>query len=411
MRRRWILAGVGAGAALLSGRRVFGQPASAPDLSPLLPDGMRAEAVLAALPGKQPLIRLSHRPPNYETPVGAFADPITPNDRFFVRYHLAGIPDRAELERDWTLRVGGDAAGQALTLSLDDLQRQFPTTEIEAVTQCSGNRRGLCSPHVPGVQWGFGAMGSAVWRGVRLWDLLARAGVRPDAVEVAFGGADAPVTSGTPAFRKSLPIEKAADESVLLAFAMNGAPLPHLNGLPLRLIVPGWTGTYWMKHLNAIEIRSKPLDSFWMQKSYRVPQGLFPVDLPFASQASPVGAATVPITEIVVNSVIANLPDGARLAAAGFSLHGVAWYRGHGIRQVEVSTDGGATWRPASLGLDRGNFAFRPWQFDTGALSPGNATIMARATSTTGETQSPELKRNPAGYHNNVPQAIAVTVA
>lgn len=407
MRRRTVLTGLGAGAALI-GARIPARAASPMDLSPLLPDGTRAEAVMDALPGKQPLIKLAYRPPNYETPIDAFGEAITPNDRFFLRYHLPGIPDVADLEKAWSVKIGGDAAGQPLSLSLDELQRQFPVAEVEAVNQCSGCRRGLFSPHVPGVQWGYGAMGSAVWRGVRLKDVLARAGVRAGAVEVAFGGADGPVMEGTPDFAKSLPLEKAMDENTLIAFAMNGAKLPHLNGLPIRLIVPGWTGTYWMKHLNEIEIRSKPFDGFWMQKSYRVPKGMFAVDLPFTTQAE---EKTVPITEMVVNSVIGNIPDGSRQPAVGFTIQGVAWDRGHGIKQVEVSTDGGANWKPATLREDHGKYAFRAWRFDTGKLQPGAATVMARATSNAGETQETKLKPNPAGYHNNVPQKIAVTLA
>ncbi len=405
MQRRNALAGMAALA--LAGRAGRVGAAPVPGLSPLLPDGTRAEAELATLPGKQTLIRLTERPPNYETPTTAFVQPITPNDQFFVRYHLAGIPEAAELRQRWSVKLGGDAVRAPDELGLDELRRNFSVVELAAVNQCSGARRGLCLPHVPGVQWGAGAMGGAVWRGVRLKDVLMRAGVQRGAVEVAFAGADGPVMDVTPPFRKSLPIDKAMEESVLLAFAMNGEALPHLNGLPLRLVVPGWTGTYWMKHLDAIEVRSKPLDSFWMRKSYRVPKGIFPVDLPFTSQEE---AGSVPITEIVVNSLIANVAHGSRQPASGFTMQGVAWDRGHGIRAVEVSTDGGATWKPATLGPEQGRFAFRPWRFETGALPPGKTSVVARATSRTGETQAKEWPRNPAGYHNNVPQPIAVEV-
>lgn len=406
MRRRDVLGGLGAAAFAVRPSRAE-MSALVPGLSPLLPEGTRAEARLAALPGKQSLIRLSERPPNYETPAAAFTDALTPNDRFFVRYHLAGIPDLAELRRPWSVAVGGDAAARPVELSLDQLRHDFPVVEIAAVNQCSGARRGLSVPHVAGVQWGVGAMGNAVWRGVRLRDVLARAGVQPGALEVAFAGAEGPVMDVTPPFRKSLPIDKALDETVLLAFAMNGEALPHLNGFPLRLVVPGWTGTYWMKHLTHIEIRRQKLDSFWMQKAYRVPKGMFPVDLPFASQAD---ASTVAITEIVISSVVANVPPASGQPASGFPVEGVAWDRGHGIRSVEVSTDGGGVWRSAVLGPDQGRFAFRPWQFETGRLAAGSATIVARATSNSGETQANELKWNPAGYHNNVPQPVPVTV-
>jgi DMSO/TMAO reductase YedYZ molybdopterin-dependent catalytic subunit len=403
MRRREVMAGLGAAA--LAARAARGEGLA---LDPLLPEGTRAEAVMAALPDKDELVKLTYRPPNYETPASAFVQAVTPNRLFFVRYHLAGIPDLAELKsQPWTVRVGGDAALRPTEISLDSLRRDFDAVEIEAVNQCSGNRRGLCEPHVPGVQWGPGAMGSAVWRGVRLHDVLARAGLRREAVEIAFAGADGPVMPVTPPFRKSLPLARAKDEDVILAYAMNGADLPHYNGYPLRLVVPGWTGTYWMKHLREIEIRSQPLDSFWMRKAYRVPKDMFPVDLPFGTQADP---TTVPITEIVVNSLIANLADGDRRPASGFSVQGVAWDRGHGIARVEVSADGGKSWKDAALGADRGRYGFRGFAADTGPLQPGTALIMARATSASGETQATALKRNPGGYHNNVPIALQVRV-
>ena len=407
MERRAVLAGLGGGLAATGWGRLA-RAAGVPGLDPLLPDGTRQEAVMAALPGKQPLIKLSFRPPNYETPLSAFGEAITPNDRFFVRYHLSDIPEMAELQRGWTLRVGGDAAGHPLELSIDRLREDYEPVEIAAVNQCSGNRRGLSAPHVPGVQWGSGAMGCAVWRGARLRDVLARAGVKPGAVEVAFAGADGPPLAATPKLRKSLPVAKAMEENVLIAYAMNGEAPPHLNGFPLRLVVPGWTGVYWMKHLDAIEIRSQPLGGFWMEKAYRVPAGMFPVELPFTTQAK---AATVPITEMVVNAAIAEPIEGSRQPAAGFTVTGVAWDRGHGIERVEVSADGGATWAAAALGPDGGNFAFRPWRWRTGALPAGRAVLRARAINRAGETQPAELKRNPAGYHNNVPVTVTVAVA
>ena len=197
-------------------------------MSPQLPEGTREEATLEALPGKQKLIMLSDRPPNYETPIGAFSTAITPNGECFVRYHLATIPPMAELGK-WSLAVGGEAAERQITLGLDDL-RNLPQVEVAAVCQCSGNRRGLSSPHVAGVEWGYGAMGCATWRGPRLKDVLAKAGVKAGAVEVWLDGADSPVLPTTPDFHKSLPLDKAMSDAVILATTMNGEPLPHLNG-------------------------------------------------------------------------------------------------------------------------------------------------------------------------------------
>ncbi len=402
MQRRAMLTGLGAVAA--SGAQAAQKPNW---MSAALPDGTREEAMLERLPGKQPLIKLTERPPNFETPIDAFGTAITPNDRFFVRYHLADIPSMDAL-KNWSLTVGGDAAERQVKYTMADLKKDFAQAEIAAVCQCSGNRRGLFDPHVPGVQWGYGAMGNAVWRGVRLKDVLAKAGVKPGAIEVWFGGADGPVMPATPAFRKSLPVALAQRDDVIIATTMNGQPLPHLNGFPARLIVPGWTGTYWIKHLNSIEISTKPLPNFWTQKAYRVPAGLFPVDLPFTSQLD---ANTWPITEIVVNAVIAAPLDGSKATRSGFTVRGVAWDRGHGIKTVEVSFDGGKTWQPAALGKDLGKYAFREFSLASGTLPLGPCVVSARAVANNGETQAVTLVKNPAGYHHNVPQTLTVTVA
>jgi hypothetical protein len=250
-------------------------------------------------------------------------------------------------------------------------------------------------------------MGGAVWRGVRLRDVLAKAGAKPEAVEVAFRGADGPVLDATPPFRKSLPLDRALDETTLLAWEMNGEPLPIWNGYPLRLIVPGWTGTYWMKHLARIDLLARPLDNFWMQKAYRVPRGLFPVDHNFTTQDTD---KTSPITEIVVNSLITSPVDGARVSG-GFTVHGLAWDSGHGIARIDVSLDGGTSWTAATLGEDLGRFAFRPWSFAVPAERIGRVTVQARATNAAGASQPARLVLNPAGYQHNVIASVTVMAA
>jgi sulfite dehydrogenase (cytochrome) subunit A len=399
MHRRDILAGLGA----LASHEAAA--ATMPWLSPDLPDGTRAEANLVRIPGKQPLIQLSDRPPNLETPIQAFRTAITPNDQFFVRYHLAGIPDAKSLE-GWKLEVGGDAAERSVTFGIQQLN-SLPQTEVTAVCQCSGNRRGLCTPHVPGVEWGYGAMGCATWRGPRLRDVLKAAGIKPEAVETWLNGVDEPVLPTTPAFHKSLPLAKALADETIIATTMNGDPLPLLNGLPARLIVPGWTSTYWMKHLSNITISSKPLDNFWMAKAYRVPAGMFPVPDPFTTQNN---AANWPITDIVVNSLIASPIDGEQVDRSGFTVRGVAWDSGNGIERVDVSLDGGKSWQGASLDHELGRFAFRSFSLDTGPLPRGPTEIRVRATSNSRETQPDSWKTNPAGYHNNAPQRVTVTI-
>src|SRR5579862_5104009 len=274
-----------------------------------LPEGAVETATLEAIPGKVALIKRSYRPPNFETPIDYFRDPITRNDAFFVRYHLSGIPQAVDA-KTWKLKIGGDAAKQPVEFTFDQLRKEFQPEELTAVCQCSGNRRGMFQPHVQGVEWGIGAMGNARWTGVKLKDLLAKAGVADNAVEILFNGADGPAMPSTPDFVKSIPVQRAMDDNTIVAYAMNGKPLPHFNGFPARLIVAGWTGTYWTKHLVNVDVNTKSLANFWMATAYRVPTGKFPLVDHFASQET---ATSTPITEMVVNSIMTNVQDGQRI--------------------------------------------------------------------------------------------------
>lgn len=359
------------------------------------------------LPGKVPLIKLSYRPPNYETPVGYFNSLFTPNDAFFVRYHLANIPEVDAAS--WRLKIGGEAAEKPFELSLDQLKSDFPAAEIAAVCQCSGNRRGLFPSHVPGVQWGYGAMGNAKWKGARLKDILERAGSTKDALEIVLDGADGPVIDQTPDFIKSLPIWKALEENALVAYEMNGAPLPHFNGFPARIVIPGWTATYWVKHLTSINVRKTPFDGFWVKTAYRVPSGKFPVVQRFVSQET---AVNTPITEIMVNSIITSLADGQTIGAGKANeVKGIAWDAGYGIASVEFSSDGGKSWGAATLGEDAGKFSFRPWTCSFTPPKAGAYTLMARASNKIGQTQTAELILNPAGYNHNVIHRVSILAA
>jgi DMSO/TMAO reductase YedYZ molybdopterin-dependent catalytic subunit len=372
-----------------------------------LPSGTIESETLDALPGKQPLLKRSFRPPNYETPVEYFSDTITPNDRFFVRWHLANIPpvDAAS----WRLKIGGDAADRPFELTLEQLKREFDPVEIVAVCQCAGNRRGLSDPHVPGVQWGDGAVGNARWKGARLKDILTRAGLKPEAIEVAFDGADEPVLEATPDFVKSLPAWKAVDDNTLVAYEMNGASLPHWNGFPARLIVPGWAGTYWVKQLISISALAQPLKGFWVNTAYRVPKGKYPSVDRFISQES---ETTTPVTEIDLISLMTNISEGQRFRlGTPIEIRGIAWDPGYGIRRVEVSLDGGRIWQSAGLATDSGRFSFRPWQFAFTPRSKGNMSVTSRAISAQGIVQTDAWIANPAGYHNNVVQRIGIHIA
>src|SRR5262245_58541901 len=213
--RRRLIEAAGAASALasfgLASRFTWAAPINAPAA---LPEGMREHLVLETLPGKKPLIKLSYRPPNYETPLEYFRTAITPNDAFFVRYHLSNIPEVDA--KTWKIAVGGDGANGQAELTLDDLKR-MPAAEVVAVNLCSGNRRGLFQPHVPGVQWSYGAMGCARWKGARLKEILDRVGLKKEAIEIVFNGADSGVSDQTPDFIKSIPTWKAIEDTTLIA--------------------------------------------------------------------------------------------------------------------------------------------------------------------------------------------------
>lgn len=405
--RRSLLELAGTGAAVAgSGAMARLAQAAVPGLNPALPSGTRGEAVMEALPNKKPLIKLSYRPPNYESPLENFRTAITPNDSFFVRYHLADIPDVADL-KDWKLDVGGEGAATPFTLTLDDL-KAMPATEVTAVCQCSGNRRGLFEPHVAGVQWGYGAMGCAKFKGVKLKDILAKAGIKKEAIELIVDGADKAVIDKTPDFVKSIPVWKAMEDGAIVAYEMNGAPLPHLNGFPARLVLPGWTATYWIKHLTSIKAVTKPFDGFWMKSAYRIPLGKFPLVARFTSQDTD---ANTPISEMVINSLITSHADGAKVKAnAPVMIGGIAWDAGYGINAVEISNDGGQTWTEAKLGEDIGRYAFRTFSAQV-KLKGGAQKVMARATNKIGQGQPTALIINPAGYHHNVVHSVTLNAA
>jgi len=361
---------------------------------------------LRVLPGKKPLIQRVFRPPNFETPLADLVPLYTANSTFFVRYHLANIP-RVDAAA-WRLQVGGPSAQRTLTLSLKELRSGFEHATIVALNQCSGNRRGLFTPRVPGVQWGSGAMGNARWSGVRLRDVLHKAGVAGDALEVVLNGTDSSVLPATPDFVKSLPIDRALDESTLIAFEMNGEPLPHWNGAPARLVVPGWTGTYWVKHLSEIRIQPSAFDGFWMKSAYRLPTGAF-ATARFVSQEN---TDTTPITEMLVNSLITSPVPGTRLRRGEPArVAGKAWDAGSGIAAVEISIDGRQSWRDARLGPDIGRFAWREFQLPLDTSRSGPLEIAVRARSRNGALQPDHLTPNPSGYHDNMVQITRVEVS
>jgi DMSO/TMAO reductase YedYZ molybdopterin-dependent catalytic subunit len=372
-----------------------------------LPAGALESEALETLPGKDRLLKRSFRPPNYEAPLAYLNDAITPNRRFFVRWHLANIPT---VDADtWRLKIGGDASSQPGELTLNQLKTEFEPVQVVAVCQCAGNRRGLAEPHAPGVEWANGAVGNARWKGARLKDVLARAGVNKEAVEIAFNGADRPVLDATPDFVKSIPAWKALDDNTLVAYEMNGEPLPHWNGFPARIVVPGWVATYWVKQVVSISALLEPLKGYWVNTAYRLPKGRYPSVDRFISQES---ATTTPITEVDLVSLMTNINEGQQFrAGAPIVVKGVAWDAGFGIGSVEVSVDEGRTWQRAELGNDLGRYSFRTWQFAFTPREKGPVTLTSRAINTQGLAQPEKWAANGAGYRNNVVQKIGIRIA
>lgn len=362
------------------------------------------ERPLVKYPGKRPLIRLTSRPPQLETPFSVFNENvITPNDAFFVRYHLADIP--LDIDPD-TFRIEVKGSVQTSTsLSLRDL-RALPAVEIVAVNQCSGNSRGFVEPRVAGGQLANGAMGNARWRGVRLKTVLDRAGVKAGAKQVVFGGLDGPIIPETPDFAKALDIDHARDGDVMLAYAMNGADLPWLNGYPVRLVVPGYYGTYWVKHLNEITVIDTVYDGFWMKSAYRIPDNDCGCTEPGKAPS-----ATIPINRFTIRSFLTSLLDGASIkAGAPIELKGIAFDGGYGVNKVEVSTDNGQTWKDATLGKDLGKYSFREWSMPA-TFAAGDHAVRVRASNVKGQTQPMSPLWNPAGYLRNVVETTRIKAA
>jgi DMSO/TMAO reductase YedYZ molybdopterin-dependent catalytic subunit len=344
-----------------------------------------------AFPQKGEMILQRSSPPLLETPISVFdAADFTPNDRFFVRWHYP-FPTSIDPAAH-RLGITGHV-NRPLSLSLDALAR-LPRVSLAAVNQCAGNGRGLFAPRVPGAQWANGAMGNALWEGVRLKDVLALAGVKAGAVAVRASGLDAPLVDSAPDYAKSLPVEHALSDDVLIAWAMNGQPLPLLNGFPLRLVVPGWYSTYWVKMLDRIEVLDKPDDGYWMAKAYQQPANAL-ADVAPGAPAGP----RVPVSVMRPRAIITNMADGATLPQRGLTpVQGVAFGGDHGVVAVELSADNGASWVPAPLGPDHGRYAFRRFRGAL-ALPPGRHVILARATNAAGVAQPLAQNWNPSGYN------------
>jgi len=349
-------------------------------------------------PQKAPLILLTDRPVQLETPRHYFHSAFTPNHAFYVRWHLSGIPNDIDL-KSWKLRIEG-SVHTPLTLSFTDLMEKFKPVSVAAVNQCSGNSRSQFQPRVAGAQWGHGAMGNAMWTGVPLRDLLDAARVKNGSLLVQFQGLETgpgPTGLGSNAFLKSLDLGNPVLDECVVAFLMNGEPLPMLNGFPVRLIVPGYFATYWIKCLSWIRVLQAPDENFWMKTGYRVPDTPRGNTTPEDVKAGRV--KTVPIGRIPVRSFLIS-PDGTSKIPAGtnVTLRGIAFSGFARVNRVEVSDDRGKSWMLAKLGEDHGAYSFRTWEMPWTAKSPGRYSLAVRATDEKNNTQPDEPVWNPGGY-------------
>ena len=364
---------------------------------------------LVKYPGKRELIRVHTRPPHLETPFSVFDESvITPNDAFFVRYHLADFPKSVDLDT-FKLTVKG-AVEAPLSLSLSELKSIAAQVDVVAVNQCSGNSRGYSSPRVFGAQLGNGAMGNAKWGGIPLKAVLEKAGVLTDAKYVAFNGLDRPAFLSTPDFQKALGIEHAMNGEPMLAWEMNGEALPHLNGYPLKLIVPGYFGTYWVKHLSEITVLDEPFqghDAYFMTSGYRLPDNECMCVAPGSTAAK-----TLPISTLPVRSFITNIrTDDILPLNSPIELKGIAFDSGVGIKAVDVSVDSGKTWQRAKLSESLGRFSFREWKLTVSFSKVGAKVLMVKATNKKGETQPVEATWNHGGYRRNLIETTPITIA
>jgi DMSO/TMAO reductase YedYZ molybdopterin-dependent catalytic subunit len=390
---------VAAGSVLAGGAlHAFGSPQSRVTLP--FENGGRD---LVAFPQKRPLIVLTSRPPQLETPFGVFNEGlITPNDAFFVRYHWSGVPTSID-PAAYRVRVGG-LVNTALDLSLEALKQIAAPVDVVAVNQCSGNSRGHFTPRVNGGQLSNGAMGNARWTGVPLKAVLEKAGVKAGAVQVTFDGLDRPPVGDGPDFIKALDVDHALDGEVLLAWQMNGADLPVLNGYPVRLVVPGYYGTYWVKHVTGIDVVDRVYDGFWMGSAYRIPANACACVEPGTPPAK-----TVPIARFNVRSFVTSLMDGARVPVGRATMvRGIAFDGGEGISDVAFSADAGRTWQAARLGQDLGRYAFREWTVPWTPARRGAFELKVRAVNRIGQSQPLTPLWNPAGYMRNVVETTRV---
>ena len=366
-------------------RRRFLTLAGAASLAPA------AAALAAKLPSvptsRRRMLQMNGYAIDAETPLDALTTYITPNDLFFVRHHWNPMyPD----PKHWALTVDGEVS-TPLQLSLADIKR-MPRATATCVLQCAGNGRALYRPIVPGVQWRYGAVGNARWTGVRVRDLLERAGLKGSAKHLHTFGSDKP-PSNVPPFHRSLELDKVLQDGIL-AYEMNGEPLPLLHGAPLRLVVPGWAGDHWMKWLARVSAQPEPQKGFYMDTAYRYPKKPGEPGVAFKPDEMS------PVTELFVKSDFTEAPARAA-AGTPVVVHGFAFSGTPDVARVEVTDDDGGTWKDAELSSEHDPYAWRLWSFRYTPRTAGKVVLRARATDSRGGVQPKDAVWNQSGYLYN----------
>ena len=378
----------------------------------LVPLALAGEKVEASGYAKPDLTVLSDRPLNQETPPHLLDDDITPITKMFVRNN-GQVPEIA-LKGDlagWTLTIDGEVE-RILNLSMADLQRDFTHYTYQLQIECAGNGRAGFFPPTEGNMWTFGAISCAEWTGVRLKDVLSKAGIKKTAVYTGYYGLD-PHLSGDASkvsISRGTPISKALDDHTLLAWAVNGSPLPALHGFPLRLVCPGWPASASGKWLKRITLRDKIHDGEKMTGlSYRMPK--FPLK---PGTETLTESDTYIIESMPVRSLITSPASGISIGEKNrrkVQCRGFAWAGEAKVNEVHVSYNFGATWIPAKLKAPVNRYAWQRWHAEFELPSKGYFEIWARATDQNGNMQPMAIPQwNPKGYLNNAMHRIAVTV-
>jgi DMSO/TMAO reductase YedYZ molybdopterin-dependent catalytic subunit len=354
--------------------------------------GAAAQPPPAPVPGKERLIVRSPRPINLEARLGDLTTYHTPEAVFYVRNNYDAQPvDPAQ----WTLRVEGEV-DQPLVLRLDDL-RKLPAFSQDVTLECAGNGRAFHKPRASGIQWEYGAVGNGRWKGVRLADVLALARLRPGARHVAFDGVDKPPTPQAPDFIRSVPLWKALERHTMIALELGDRPIPHLHGGPARVLVPGFVGSASIKWVERIVALTQEFDGFYMKSNYTAPRADNDKEI-------------YSLQSLEVKSVIVGPAEGDKLTAGRVSVWGWAWTGEGELTGLDVSTDGGQSWKPGQFSGSWDRYSWRKWEFDWEAR-PGAHTLMARASDSLGRVQPTSRAFNRLGYRWNVIHAIRVDVA